>query len=268
MNQTLELINNRRSLRAFSDEKIPEDVLRTLKEATLRAPTAGNQMFYSIIEMTDPEKKKQLAVLCDNQAMIATAPIVWVFLADSLKWENFYKESGSVRKGEEQGIQAREIGLGEMHLCMQDAIIAAQNAVIAAESLGLGSCYIGDVIENHEKMVSLLNLKPHAMVAAMLIMGYPKTRNREGKQTCRCPVDSVFMTDGYREPHLPELSYAYAKQEEALRQARSLPFDNTGNIADRYYFRKHMSPFMTEMNRSAKLMVQAWETNREPDGKN
>ncbi|MDY4889211.1 MAG: nitroreductase family protein [Sphaerochaetaceae bacterium] len=261
MNQTLQLIENRRSLRAFSEKPVEEEILDTLKEATLRAPTAGNQMFYSIIEVTDTGKKAKLAELCDHQDMIATAPIVWVFLADCCKWDNFYIEGGSVEKGKERGIASRRLGLGDMHLALQDAIIAAQNAVIAAESLGLGSCYIGDVIENHEQMKQLLDLKPHAMVAAMLILGYPKSEKRTGKKTKRCPVDAIFMENSYKEPHLEQLKYAYAQQENDLREISGLPDGNTGSIADRFYFKKHTSAFMSEMNRSAEVMIDEWKNN-------
>lgn len=262
MNPAIELITKRQSLRAFSSRAVDEATLQTLKSATLRAPTAGNQMFYSIVEVTSPEKKKELARLCDNQIMIANAPLVWVFLADCLKWENFYKEAGSVAKGLEQGIQPRKLGLGDMHLAMQDAIIAAQNCVVAAESLGLGSCYIGDVLENHEEMKTLLNLKPNVMVACMLIIGYPKNENRATSNlTPRCPADAIFMENEYIEPHLEQLEKAYKAHEEGFRATHQLPFNNTGSIADRYYFKKHMSAFMAEMNRSAELMIEEWKEN-------
>ncbi|MDD2232178.1 MAG: nitroreductase family protein [Sphaerochaetaceae bacterium] len=259
MNQTLQLIANRRSLRAFSDEPISDETLETLKEMTLRAPTAGNQMFYSIIEVTDPARKAALAELCDSQVMIATAPIVWIFLADVQKWENFYSEGGSYAKGLERGIKVPEIGLGDMHLALQDAIIAAQNAVISGEALGLGSCYIGDIVEQHEKVKALLGLTPHVMVAAMLIMGYPKSKERTGKQSKRCPASAVFMENYYKEPHLEQLKEAYKAQEQDLREKHSLPDDNTGSIADRYYFKKHTSTFMAEMNRSAQTMIDEWK---------
>lgn len=259
-NSTIDLLLNRRSIRAFADTVVNEETLQLLKTTTLRAPTAGNQCFYSIIEVKDTAVKHELAVLCDNQIMIEKAPIVWIFLADSLKWDNFYKEAGSVEKGIQRGIQPRKLGLGDMHLSMQDAIIAAGYAQVAAEALGLGSCYIGDVIENHEKMVKLLNLKPQAMVACMLIMGYPKEGALNGRQTKRCPNDSVFMTDSYKEMHLSDLQYAYKAQEQQFQK-----IEGCDNIADRYYFRKHMSPFMEEMNRSAKKMIKEWEDGKFED---
>lgn len=255
MNETLHLINSRRSLRSFSDEPITDEVLRILQEATLRAPTAGNMAFYSIIDVKDQAKKDKLAILCDNQPMIAKAPLVWVFLADVQKWVNYFHESGAVEKANE--LPYRPIGLGDLHLALQDTIIAAQNAVIAAESLGLGSCYIGDVIENFEELSELLHLTGHVIPATMLIFGYPKQKN-EVKLSPRCPVDSIFMVDTYQEPHLKEMEVAFSEHEEQKRRIKSLPYENTGTLADFYYTRKHTSDFMIEMNRSTEVMFKRW----------
>lgn len=255
MNETLRLIHNRRSLRAFSDRPIPPEVLLALKEATLRAPTAGNMAYYSIVEVCDREKKEKLALLCDNQPMIAKAPLVWIFLADAQKWLNYYHESGAVEKAND--LPYRPIGLGDLHLALQDTIIAAHNAVIAAEALGLGSCYIGDVIENFEELSDLLHLSGSVIPGAMVIFGYPKTDNPV-KLTPRCPVDSIFMKDSYREPHLKEMEAAYFEHEEQKRRIQSLPYENTGTLADFYYRRKHTSAFMREMNRSTEVMFRRW----------
>jgi nitroreductase len=258
MHQTLQLIHSRRSIRSFSDEPVSGETLLALKEATVRAPTAGNMALYSIIEVEDQAKKERLALLCDDQPMIAKAPIVWVFLADMQKWINYFEESGAVARATEAGLAAsRALGLGDIHLCLQDAIIAAQNAVIAAEALALGSCYIGDVIENFEEVSNLLELRRFTIPAAMLIFGYPK-QTRTVKQTPRCPVDSIFMTDRYEEPHLEEMSRAYAAHEEARRRVGSLPYQNTGTLADHYYLLKHTSAFMEEMNRSTAVMFDRW----------
>lgn len=258
MHDTLRLIHSRRSIRTFSDRPVSDETLLTLKEATLRAPTAGNMALYSIIEVKDQSKKERLALLCDDQPMIAKAPVVWVFLADMQKWVNYFKESGAVARAQEAGLSTfRTPGLGDIHLCMQDAIIAAQNAVIAAEALGLGSCYIGDVIENFEDLSCLLDLKRFTIPAAMLIFGYPK-QTASVKQSPRCPVDSIFMTDGYEELHLDALEQAYHEHESSRRKVGSLPYGNEGTLADYYYLRKHSSAFMEEMNRSTAVMFERW----------
>lgn len=258
MNPTLELLLNRRTHRAFTGEQISAEHRDLMKQATLRAPTAGNMMFYSVIEVFDQAKKDQLALLCDNQPMIATAPLVWLFLADVRKWVNYYHESGSVAKGLEQGIAWRAPGAGDLLLAMSDALIGAQSAVIAAESLGIGSCYIGDILEQHEQICKMFDLPQYVAVATLVIFGYPKNPDALSIPAIRCPHSSIFMENQYKEPHMEDLRAAFGAQEERLRQQGRLPFENQGSLADYYYFRKHTSDFMEEMNRSSQQIINDW----------
>ena len=253
--ETIELINTRRSCRAFRQEAVDGETVRELKRLTMRAPSAGNMLLYSVIEVTDPAKKAELAEICDSQMMIKNAPLVWVFLADNNKWEKFFTYSGSPEKFSKP---MRETGLGDMHLCMQDAIIAAQNAVIAAEALGLGSCYIGDVIENYERLQKLLNLPAHAIPAAMLIMGYPLSEKREAVTPRPDPDSSVFMENGYADLTEEAIFSQYEHHRANYENKKLLPLDNTGSVADYYYNRKYTSDFMDEMNRSAKVFITRW----------
>jgi len=258
MNPIIDQLLERRTHRAFTPDPITKEHEELIKKATLRAPTAGNMMFYSVIEVSDPAKKELLARLCDNQGMIGSAPLVWLFLSDVRKWVNYYHESSSVSKGEAQGIAWRKPGAGDLLLAMSDAIIAAQSAVVAADSLGIGSCYIGDILEQHEQIVELFGLPQYVAVATLVIFGYPKNPEPLAFPAIRCPEASIFMENRYEEPHLAQLHAAFGAQEERLRQQNRLPFDNTGTIADYYYFRKHTSDFMEEMNRSSKLLVDGW----------
>ena len=260
MNTVIDVLSRRRSHRAFSEQEISATDLALLKQATLRAPTAGNMMFYSVIEVSDPSLKEQLAVLCDNQPMIAKAPLVWLFLSDVRKWVDYYHQSGSVAKGVAQGISWRAPGAGDLLLAMSDALIAAQNSVVAAQSLGIGSCYIGDILENHERIVQLFNLPRYTAVATLVIFGYPKSQEPLANESLRCPSQSIFMENRYHIANLEELQLAYGAQEQRLLEQKRLPFDNTGTIADFYYFRKHESEFMEEMNRSSKALIDSWLT--------
>jgi len=257
-NKVLEILMKRRSHRSFLSKEIEAEKKELIQKATLRAPTAGNQVFYSIIDITDQKIKDELAVLCDNQPMIAKAPMVWLFVADVQKWENFYHLNNSVEKGIKRGIQKRKIGAGELFLAQDDALIAAQNAVIAAESLGIGSCYIGDILENHEKIVSLFSLPKYAAVATLLVFGYPKSTQELANPSIRPPVDAVFMENSYQDYTLERLQYAYGEQEKAMRKRKKLPEDSDMTISDELYFRKHTSDFMKEMNRSGELLYRRW----------
>jgi hypothetical protein len=164
-----------------------------------------------------------------------------------------------VERAKAEGIEYRSPGLGDLHIAMQDAIIAAQNAVIAAESLGLGSCYIGDVIMDYDKVAALLKLTPYAIIATMVVFGYPIDPEKRPKAMERCPLDSIFFENTYEQPHLSQMEKAYASMEERFRRQNRLPYGNTGNLADYSYLTKHTAPYRKAMNDSAKEFTHAWE---------
>ena len=164
MNQIIQSLMARKSVRSFTDQEIPEEIIQVILEASTQAPTAGNQQLYTILRITDPEKKHRLSISCDHQPFIEKAKLVLVYCADCLKWYTAFKESGC---------DPRDPGEGDLLLAVCDAVIAAQNAVVAAESFGIGSCYIGDIMENIEEQRDILDLPPYVFPAAMLVFGYP-----------------------------------------------------------------------------------------------
>ena len=157
MNQVIQSLFERKSVRVFTDEPVTGEEKALLLECAFQAPTAGCQQLYTIIDVTDPGEKKELAELCDHQPFIASAPVVLIFCADCQKWLEIYREAG---------IKPRRPGLG-------DALIAAQNVTAAAQALGLGSCYIGDILENEERVRELLELSEFVFPAALLVIGRP-----------------------------------------------------------------------------------------------
>lgn len=247
---TIELMNARCSTRAYSDEPITAEEKRAVLHAAMRAPTAGNMMLYSIIEIESQELKDRLAITCDDQPFIARAPWVLVFVADMQKWIDLFVSSDV---GAVEGVEHRLApGPGDLCLAFSDALIAAQNAVIAAESLGIGSCYIGDVLENAETHCTLLSLPPHAMPAAMLCFGRPLS--------ARTPVPRmekhVVMRDKYR--RLTEAELAETSAELGRRYApHGLP-PGIDNYPQALYRRKYTSAFMREMNRSVTWWLKRW----------
>jgi len=82
MNQTLEIIKKRRTIRAYKPTSLSQEEIDTIIFGAIRTPTAGNMMLYSIIQVTEQKKKDKLAITCDNQPHIAKAPLVLIFLAD------------------------------------------------------------------------------------------------------------------------------------------------------------------------------------------
>ena len=175
-NPTLDALCARKSVRVFTEEPVPQAVKNALFQAAMQAPTAGNQMLYTILDITDAALKARLADLCDHQPFIADAPVVLVFVADCQRWYDGFAAAGCAPRPPREG---------DLLLAAADAAIAAQNTVVAAESFGLGSCYIGDILENCEDVRSALALPPYAVPAAMLVLGRPTQQQRERRKPAR-----------------------------------------------------------------------------------
>jgi len=187
-NETLSLIDRRKSLRVYDDRPVDAETREQVLHAALRSPTAGALMLYSIIEIESPELKEALSHTCDEQPFIAKAPWLVLFAADYQRLYDSWLANGQIPK--------RKPGTGDLYLACCDAIIAAQTAVIAAEAVGLGSCYIGDVIENAEKQRELLSLPDYVFPAALICFGYPPADAFQ-KETLRLPLESVVHKDQY-----------------------------------------------------------------------
>jgi len=250
VNATIELMNARCSTRAYSDEPITSEEKQAILHTAMRAPTGGNMMLYSIIEIEDQALKDRLAVSCDDQPFIAKAPWVLLFVADFQKWTDLFAHS---RVAELEGCEHRDtLGAGDLLLACSDALIAAQNAVIAAESLGIGSCYIGDILENGEEHAALLDLPEHTLPIAMLCFGRPKAP--------RAPVGRlekhVVMRDRYHRLTADELQDVSDTLEREYAPHGLKP--GFANYPQTIYARKFVSDFMREMNRSAAWWIGRW----------
>ena len=224
----------RKSVRIFEDRPIsPEDRL-TILQAACQAPTAGNQQLYTILEITEPALKKRLSVTCDNQPFIADAPLVLLFCADCQKWYDAYRYAGCT---------PRHPSAGDLMLAVEDSSLAAQNAVTAAWSLGIGSCYIGDIMEHCELHRELFQLPPYVFPAVMLVLGYPTARQRERIKPARCPLDSIVMENTYRKMDRDALYQMFShKSGQQSYEDWMTAFCN----------RKYNSDFSREMGRSVR----------------
>jgi nitroreductase len=226
---TIAQLLERTSVRVFEPTPIGDDIRASILDCAFAAPTAGNQQLYTIIDVQDPALKQALARTCDNQAFIAQAPWVLVFLADCRRWLDAYRLVHQ---------PAREPGPGDLTLAIADACIAAQNAVVAAHAYGIGSCYIGDIVEQREEVVSLLDLDEYVFPAAMLVFGYPTQQQLSRAKRARFPRDAIVLTDRYRRLGEDEIRYMFAARGEDMN--RTVP---------PFCHRKYMSDFADEMNR-------------------
>ena len=235
-NEILQALSARKSVRVYTDEPVTEAERDAILQAAFQAPTAGNQQLYTILNITDPALKARLADLCDHQPFIAKAPLVLVFLADCRRWLQAYKAAGIE--------DVRTPGVGDLLLAMADTCIAAQNAVVAAESMGIGSCYIGDVIETAEQMREALCLPENVAPACMLVFGRPKP--------ARFAKDAVVCENTYRDRTDDELRADFTTRAAANGQQN---YDFTTAI-QAFCKRKYESDFSREMTRSAEVYLE------------
>ena len=255
----LELIERRSSTRQFARDAGVSDEQRTaVLHAASRAPSAGAMMMYSIIDIREQATLDRLAMLCDNQPFIAKAPWALVFVVDYAKWIDLFDYAGcfSPEFNERQGTEPRRApGLGEFAVAAQDAVIAAQTAVIAAEAVGLGSCYIGDVVENAEDVAALLDLPAHTVPLSMLVLGVPAKE----RAVTPHPVENLVMPERYRRADDTTLDAQLREMDGMFRPHAREAGERVRDI----YTRKHTSAFMAEMGRSMERWLANW-TGEEP----
>ncbi len=256
-NTTLDMILNRKSVRAYDQKPIEPEVKQQIIDATLRAPTAGNMMLYSIIDVTQQETKDKLALTCDNQPFIAKAPFVLLYLADYQRWVDYYDSSDIGTFCKEQELPKRTPDKGDLFLACCDALIAAQTSVIAAESLGLGSCYIGDIMENYETHKKIFNLPNHVFPIAMVCYGYPTKSQKNREITPRFAPKFICFKDTYKRFKKSDFDNMFARRQKQVFGKREA-INGAKNFAQYMYQKKYTAAFTFEMNRSVNKMVEAW----------
>ena len=241
MNEVIRQLIARKSMRVYTEQEISPEDKRLILMAAGEAPTAGNQQLYTIIDVTDQKIKDRLVETCDHQPMIGEAKMVLVFCADCKKWYDAYVATGC---------EPRRPGTGDLMLAVCDTMLAAQNAVTAAESLGIGSCYIGDVMENCEEQRALLQLPDYVFPVGMVIFGYPTQQQKERAKPKRAAMRHVVHENAYREMDGAEL------QDMLAYKAVQRPYQEW---LQAFCDRKYNSDFSREMTRSVSAYLSQFE---------
>ena len=238
MNPVIKTILERKSVRSFTDREISPEEREIILRAAVSAPSPGNQQLYTVIDVTDREVREKLAKSCDNQPFIAEGKMVLVFCADCLKWYQAYQDTGCA---------PRKPGAGDLMLAVSDACIAAQTAVIAAESLGIGSCYIGDIMENCELQRQILSLPRYVFPAAMVVFGYPTEQQKNREKPPRPALERVVFSNSY-----PELTAEDRKDVFSHKCGEQ----DYKEWMQAFCSRKYNSDFSREMTRSVEEFLK------------
>lgn len=200
MNPTINLIRNHVSVRSFTDETLSAEQIKTLVLAAQAASTASYQQAYAIIGIDDPALRQKIMPLADGQSFVGKGGNLFIFCGDFNRHAKMAERVAIPITETIEGIDAVMVGA-------IDASLAAQNMVIAAESMGLGVCFSGGIRDGIEGISPLLNIPDHVTPLFGLVIGYPTEKN---DLKPRLPFEEVYHVNGYQQ----KLAELMAKYEE------------------------------------------------------
>src|SRR5450759_3672654 len=195
------ILLNRRTIRKYSAKPVDDKLLNELLTMGCRASTTGNMQVYSIIINRDIEKKKELSPLHFNQKMITEAPVVLTFCADF----NRFNRWCLLRKAEPGYDNFLSFITGAI-----DALLVAQTVCIAAESKGLGICYLGTTTYNAHKIIDLLKLPKGVIPVTTVTLGWPAEKPI---QVDRLPLEAVIHKERYMDYSNENIEKYYTSKE-------------------------------------------------------
>ncbi|HRY99499.1 MAG TPA: nitroreductase family protein [Bacteroidales bacterium] len=198
---TLHTLLNHRTIRNYLPDPVPSAVLDDILNAASRASTTGNMQVYSIIVTRDPALKEALYPLHFRQEMVRQAPLLLTFCADFNRFNQWCLQ------------RQAEPGYGNFlsfFTASIDALLASQNAAVAAEAHGLGICYLGTTTYMAAEIASTLNCPAGVVPVTTLVVGYPAG---DPGLTDRLPLEAVVHQETYRDYTPEDIDRLYAARE-------------------------------------------------------
>ncbi|WP_242691145.1 NADPH-dependent oxidoreductase [Cytobacillus praedii] len=198
LNQTIEILTSHETVRGFLPKPLPEGALQAITASARSAPTSSNLQAYSIIIVKNEQRKNRLATLSGNQNFIREAPVFLVFCADINRLKYV-----TAKQGYTFAAETLEMFL----LSAVDASLALQNALVAAESLGLACVPVGSIRNDPKAVADELKLPEGVFAVAGLAIGFEREGVRRGVKP-RLPEqltvhDEIYSTED-RDQYLNE----------------------------------------------------------------
>ena len=207
-------IKERRTVRQYSTQDVPDDLLNELLEVSARASNTGNIQLYSVVVTRDKSQKERLAPAHFNQPMVTNAPVVLTFCADAnrfVKWASYRKADAGFDNF--QTFMAAVI----------DSMLFAQTFCIAAEDKGLGICYLGTTTYNAAPIIEALSLPNLVVPITTITVGYPAQPLPE--QSDRLPLNAIIHQERYTDYTESSIDALY-KDKESLEANRRFVEEN------------------------------------------
>lgn len=210
----IDRLKNRRTIRKYTEQDIPEELLNELLEVAARASNTGNMQLYSVVVTRDQSNKEKLAPAHFNQPMITTAPVVLTFCADANRF---------VKWAEQRKAEAGFDNLQTFIASTIDAMLFAQAFCDAAEEKGLGICYLGTTAYNADKIIEALSLPRLVVPIVTVTVGYPAMPLPE--QVERLPLAAVVHQEAYVD-YTPDMIDELYGEKEALEVNKQFVKEN------------------------------------------
>ena len=258
----LEQLASHRSIRRYRGDPIPDADLDSILHAATRASSSGNMQTYSIIVSREPERREILFDLHLGQEMIRQAPALLTFCVDWNRMNRWCR----AREAEPgfDNFQCFLVGFA-------DALIAAQNAAIAAESLGYGICYLGTTLAAAPKLIEFFELPPGVFPATTLVVGRP---DEDPEPRARLPIDGIVHEERYVDFDDDRITATYADREtEGWNRymafpdlARRIRESRVENLAQVYTLVKYTGKWNRECSRHLLEALEGQGLMRNGDG--
>jgi nitroreductase len=214
MTEISDILLSRRTIRKYSSKPVDDELLNNLLLMGCRASTTGNMQLYSIIISRNEEKKKELAPFHFNQKMITEAPVVLTFCADFNRF-NKWCILNKAEPGYDNFLSFMTASI--------DSLLVAQTVCIAAESRGLGICYLGTTTYMAHKIIEVLKLPKGVVPITTVTLGWPE---EHPEQVDRLPLEAVIHKEVYNDYSSAILKNYYRDKE---KRADSQRFVNENN---------------------------------------
>ncbi|NQU05309.1 MAG: nitroreductase family protein [Calditrichaeota bacterium] len=241
-NPVIESLLSHRSIRRFKSDTIEPEKLDLILNAGIRAATAGNLQPYSFIVVDDIEKKKELDIAWKGgNIRIVDVPLVIVGMVDLYRISKWFEINDTAPAAINRA--------NNLFISFWDAIIALQNMVIAAESLGLGTCYVGRILSMDIR--ELFNTPEYVFPAGMVCIGYP---DQNPSLRMRLPLEAVVHRNQYQIPTDEDIKRFFKERDnvwEGVSEKKKIKLkeQNIYGIAQALAIQKFSDEIVSERSR-------------------
>jgi FMN reductase (NADPH) len=237
-NPTLDIIQAHGSVRRYRPDPLPQELVETIVLAAQRASTSSNMQAYSVVAVTDAERRNQLADLCANQGHIRQAPLFLAWCADLARLDRVCTQRGYTQVSDR---------IENFLIAAFDAVIAAQNAALAAESLGLGICYIGSIRNHPRRVIEMLGLPRLVFPITGMTIGWPESAPRIRP---RLPLQAVLHWEHYNSDQDAALrEYDRTMAESGIYAERQVAVPGKPDVMEDYGWLEHSARRVSQVTR-------------------